>query len=384
MIKRLLLAIMIAGFGFGAHAQDASSPLLDLLLMGTGLHTNDWGQQTNTNLLTIETAIAGAAAISTTGGNTTLTQTQGNSAVLVIGGALTANATITLAASSKLFGVINQTSGAFSVTFMSANSGTATVTVMQGTQAIIFINANGNVRLLAAESDAVTPAILTAVVAEVLPLAGGTMTGAINMGAHPINNLGAPAVGTDAATVNFVQASVATDSATAVAEIAAALTSAETFTTNSVATSQAASAAALAASQAALSAAITALVPSGAVMPFALSACPPGWLTANGTSGMVDMRGVVARGLDQGRGLDTTGTGLGGFEADQLQDHTHQVTGPVAINASTESNFTTVNSGTAVNSISFSAVVQTGIPNSGSHGTETRVKATVLLYCEKS
>ncbi len=63
-------------------------------------------------------------------------------------------------------------------------------------------------------------------------------------------------------------------------------------------------------------------VPSGAIMAFNLAACPAGWVAANGTGGTLDMRGVVARGLDNGRGLDTSGTGLGGYEADMFQTHT--------------------------------------------------------------
>ncbi|WP_408098954.1 hypothetical protein ACJVC5_08550 [Peredibacter sp. HCB2-198] len=43
-----------------------------------------------------------------------------------------------------------------------------------------------------------------------LPLAGGTMTGAIDMGTKQINNLGAPTVGTDAATKDYVDTKVST------------------------------------------------------------------------------------------------------------------------------------------------------------------------------
>jgi hypothetical protein len=41
-----------------------------------------------------------------------------------------------------------------------------------------------------------------------LPLAGGTMSGAINMGSHQINNLASPSVSTDAATKGYVDAAI--------------------------------------------------------------------------------------------------------------------------------------------------------------------------------
>jgi len=118
-------------------------------------------------------------------------------------------------------------------------------------------------------------------------------------------------------------------------------------------------------------------VPSHAVMAFNLASCPTGWQAANGSNGTADMRGVVARGLDNGRGLDTSGTGLAGYEADMLQDHTH--------GAPTNGNYA-VNNGAGLGSggtYYAGSNSTTGGVNSGNHGYETRVKATVLLYCEK-
>jgi hypothetical protein len=125
----------------------------------------------------------------------------------------------------------------------------------------------------------------------------------------------------------------------------------------------------------------TQAVPSGAIESFYLNACPAGWVVANGTGGTPDMRGVVARGLDLGRGLDVSGTGLGGYEPDMFQTHTMAAPGGSA--------FVTlpggIQLGTAgpIGTISISNS-STGGPNSGSFGYETRAKATVLLTCMKS
>ena len=120
-------------------------------------------------------------------------------------------------------------------------------------------------------------------------------------------------------------------------------------------------------------------VPSKAIMAFDLAACPAGWVTANGTGGTPDMRGVVARGQDLGRGLDTSGTALGGYEADQFQTHTHAAAaGSFMITPGV------VAAGTSGAVSTWGSTPNTGSANSGSYGGETRAKATVLLYCMKS
>jgi len=50
------------------------------------------------------------------------------------------------------------------------------------------------------------------------------------------------------------------------------------------------------------------LTPSGAVIAFNLSACPTGWIAANGSNGTPDLRGEFIRGLDSGRGVDGSRT----------------------------------------------------------------------------
>lgn len=89
--------------------------------------------------------------------------------------------------------------------------------------------------------------------------------------------------------------------------------------------------------------------PAGAVVHFALNTAPTGWLKANGaaisrtayadlfaavgttfgagdgfnTFNLPDLRGVVARGWDDGRGLDAA-RAFGSYQADDNKSHTHQ------------------------------------------------------------
>jgi hypothetical protein len=61
--------------------------------------------------------------------------------------------------------------------------------------------------------------------------------------------------------------------------------------------------------------------PSGIILWFNLTSCPTGWSSLAGYA-----PGFV-RGLDNGRGLDTTGTGVGAVEGGVLQAHTHSMGG---------------------------------------------------------
>jgi len=94
----------------------------------------------------------------------------------------------------------------------------------------------------------------------------------------------------------------------------------------------------------------TELVPSGAVMHFAMSSAPSGWLKANGaaisrttyselfsaigttfgsgdgssTFNIPDLRGEFIRSYDDGRGVDS-GRSFGSFQADDIKAHNHEL-----------------------------------------------------------
>ncbi len=136
-------------------------------------------------------------------------------------------------------------------------------------------------------------------------------------------------------------------------------------------------------------------IPSGAIGSSALSTevrafnsatCPTGWQVADGTSGSPDLRGVVVRGLDSGRGLDP-GRTLNSFQADSFANHNHPVTDPGhthAYNAPLAQ--TTLTGSTPVSLYStftgaVSASSTTGVTVGNTGGSETRGKNVALLYC---
>jgi hypothetical protein len=116
---------------------------------------------------------------------------------------------------------------------------------------------------------------------------------------------------------------------------------------------------------------IAAAVPAGAVIAFNLTACPSGWIAANGASGTPDLRGEFVRGLDGGRGVDA-GRTLATAQADMLRSHTHPLPSNLAIVfGPTTLYFSSGDTGgTAVSG-----------PTGATGGAETRPRNVALLYC---
>lgn len=129
--------------------------------------------------------------------------------------------------------------------------------------------------------------------------------------------------------------------------------------------------------------------PEGAVMAFYLSACPSGWVAADGTGSIPDLRGVFLRGMDDfgtaagARGIDADGSrALGNFQNDAFQGHYHgtrlQSVTPLfaagVVYSGADWTFTPNN------------LAPTGPPIDGGNGTprtgnETRPKNIALLFC---
>jgi hypothetical protein len=125
-----------------------------------------------------------------------------------------------------------------------------------------------------------------------------------------------------------------------------------------------------------------AFVPSGAVMAFALTTCPTGWVSANGTGSTVNMLGAVARGFDPTNTRDPNGSGqsIGSFEAPMFLTHTMtSLTGSGFLNFVGTGGSIITGSGT--NNVANNST--TGPPSVGA-GNETRAASTILLYCQKS
>ena len=122
-------------------------------------------------------------------------------------------------------------------------------------------------------------------------------------------------------------------------------------------------------------------VPSGAVMAFYLSSCPSGWSAANGAGSTVNMVGYFIRGLDPSGAIDPIARGLGSYEADAVQEHTHSALGGSFLEAGTGSG---PGFGTGSTYAPTSGAGYTGAMATGTSSTETRPKNIALLYCQKN
>lgn len=328
-----LLAVALYGaLDLGVRAQDATSSLLQLLYMGAGLHLNDWGAQTNTNLSKIESAVAGVTTITVGALDYTLSDTEARSHVLVITGTLSNALNVIVPARTKSWIVSNQTTGGFAITLKP--SGGTGLTVPAAASSVIWTD--GAATRIVPDLTSVNASIssVTSVANAALPKAGGTMTGAINLGGFTLASGGAPSATTDMTTKAYVDAAISS----AIAGIP------------------------------------TSTIPSGAVMAFNLSACPSGWLAANGTATALDLRGEFIRGLDSGRGVDS-GRALASAQSDLVKDHTHANT--------VGGSLTQPNSGLGANGYYMGNASTSGSMTSGG-GAETRPRNVALLYCVKS
>ncbi len=142
------------------------------------------------------------------------------------------------------------------------------------------------------------------------------------------------------------------------------------------------------------------LVPTGAVMPFAMNSAPSGWLPAHGqavsrttysalfnligvTYGapdnasfyVPDLRGIFVRGYDDGRGLDASRT-FASYQGDIFQSHAHNVgagqASGISSGCGSGPNFQ------KANDANCGSVITEYVG-----GVETRPKNIAMLYCIK-
>jgi hypothetical protein len=114
---------------------------LRLEIQATGENATTWGSKTNNNLELLSQAIAGVASVNVGGsGNYTLVASnyasdEARAATLVLTGTLTGNRDVIVPTSPKHYTVLNQTSGAFTLTIRQS-AGTGLV-IPAGTSQII-------------------------------------------------------------------------------------------------------------------------------------------------------------------------------------------------------------------------------------------------------
>lgn len=95
---------------------DAFTSNLNLNQQEVGAHNNTWGTIANTNFGYIDSKLGDRTSIATTGGSTTLSETEQKVQKIKITGALVSNATINFNATGGLWAIENATTGDFDVT----------------------------------------------------------------------------------------------------------------------------------------------------------------------------------------------------------------------------------------------------------------------------
>jgi len=142
-----------------------ASTILRLELMANGENDGTWGTKVNTNLGILESALTGTTAISTTGGDTTLTNVdytndQAKKLSLDVTGALVSNATIIIPNAAKSYKVFNRTSGAYTLTIKTASG--SGILITQSTGCEVYCDGANVMRYISPLTDFTTGAPVTA------------------------------------------------------------------------------------------------------------------------------------------------------------------------------------------------------------------------------
>jgi len=141
LIRFLFALLLGAASPALAQSVDSTTSELQLTLMGSGLHMNNWGAVTSANLQTLEAAVAGEQSFNITGGTLTLTQAQAASPWLVFNGTLSSAQTVILPTNiiGKPMIISNLTSG-YSLTLQGSATGLATIVIPSGDSTVLAGN----------------------------------------------------------------------------------------------------------------------------------------------------------------------------------------------------------------------------------------------------
>ena len=117
---------------------DTLTPNIKLTNQTEGGNANTWGQISDDNMERIDDVLGDITLISTTGGTTTLTDTQELVNAIEISGTLVANATIVFSGRGGSWVIRNATTGSYTLTCKV--SGQTGVSVDQGATTTVYCN----------------------------------------------------------------------------------------------------------------------------------------------------------------------------------------------------------------------------------------------------
>src|SRR6056300_460140 len=127
------------------------SDRLKLELMETGANANTWGNNTNTNLQTLDAFTAGYLSKSVAGSaNVTLTTNnadptaESSNKTIDLNGTLTGNIYVFIPAVESEYTIFNNTSGAFTVTVAATGHAANGIAVEQGTYGHLYCDGSAN------------------------------------------------------------------------------------------------------------------------------------------------------------------------------------------------------------------------------------------------
>ena len=173
----------------------AYTSLLGLALPVTGELSGTWGDVVNNSITSLlDSAVAGTTNVSTDG-DVTLTTTTGaantaREAILLFSGARTALRTVTAPAQSKVYTVINATTGGYSVKLVGAGPTTG-VTIVAGESAVCAWNGSDFVKVSNAGGSS---SFVDLTVSGNLTLSGGTANGVLYLNGSKVATSGSALV----------------------------------------------------------------------------------------------------------------------------------------------------------------------------------------------
>lgn len=157
-----------------------------LELMETGANANTWGNNTNTNLQTIDAfsagflskSVAGSANVTLTTANADPTAESSNK-VIDLNGALTGNIHVFIPAVENNYIVYNNTSGAYTVTIAATGHSSNGVSILQGNYSLLYCDgaSNYNVKNIFSTIGNVTANVTGNLTGDVTGNTSGTHTG---------------------------------------------------------------------------------------------------------------------------------------------------------------------------------------------------------------